>query len=91
VKRTRRDEAIGVVIHICMETTQGNFLYSYLYVKLGKTSCFSFHLLCFSFYKIGRGAGLAPVGGGGGGKRDRRMNTVQIMYTHVCKCKNDTY
>jgi hypothetical protein len=23
VKRTKRDEPIGVVIHICMETTQG--------------------------------------------------------------------
>jgi hypothetical protein len=25
-----------------------------------------------------------------GGERGRRMNMVQIMYTHVCKCKNDT-
>jgi hypothetical protein len=24
------------------------------------------------------------------GKGGRRMNTVQIMCTHVCKCKNDT-
>jgi hypothetical protein len=31
---------------------------------------------------------LGPVGGEGGGERDRRMNMVQIMYTHVCKCKN---
>jgi hypothetical protein len=28
--------------------------------------------------------------GGGGGERHRRMNVVQIMYKHVCKCKNDT-
>jgi hypothetical protein len=27
---------------------------------------------------------------GGGRKRDRRMNMMQIMYTHVCKSKNDT-
>jgi hypothetical protein len=33
---------------------------------------------------------LAPVGGGGGRERGRKMNMVQIMYTHVCKCKNDT-
>jgi precorrin-2 methylase len=24
------------------------------------------------------------------GKGVRKLNTVQIMYTHVCKCKNDT-
>jgi hypothetical protein len=28
--------------------------------------------------------------GRGGRERDRRMNTVQIMYAHVHKCKNDT-
>jgi hypothetical protein len=27
---------------------------------------------------------------GGDGVRGRRMNVVQIMYTHVCKGKNDT-
>jgi hypothetical protein len=32
VKRTRRDEPIAVVTHICMETTQGNSLY----LKLAK-------------------------------------------------------
>jgi hypothetical protein len=72
-------------------------------VKLAKTPCFSYYLLCFFFYKTGeqegrtgsaqaglgrRGrAGLVPAGGGG--ERGRRMNIVQIMYTHVCKCKND--
>jgi hypothetical protein len=37
-----------------METTQGNSLYSYLYLKLAKIPCFSFSLLClcFFFYKI---------------------------------------
>jgi hypothetical protein len=24
------------------------------------------------------------------GKGDRRVNTVQTLCTHVCKCKNDT-
>jgi hypothetical protein len=35
---------VGVVIHICIETTQGNSLCSYLYLKLAKTSHFSFDL-----------------------------------------------
>jgi hypothetical protein len=48
-----RDELIWVVIHICMETTQGVSLYSYLYLKPTKTPCFSFYILCFFFYKIG--------------------------------------
>jgi hypothetical protein len=39
VKKTGRDEPIGIVMHICME--QYN---SYLYLKLAKTSCFSFYL-----------------------------------------------
>jgi hypothetical protein len=36
VKRNGRDEPIRVVIHIFMETTQGNSLCSYLYLKLAK-------------------------------------------------------
>jgi hypothetical protein len=37
------------------------------------------------------GAGdLALVGGVGSGEKYRRVNIMQIMYTHVCKCKNDT-
>jgi hypothetical protein len=52
VKRTGRDEPIGVVMHIHMETTQGISLHSYLYLKLAKTPCFSYYLLCFFFYKI---------------------------------------
>jgi hypothetical protein len=55
-----------------METTQGDFLYSHLYLKLAKMPCFSFYLLCFFFYKIGeqesgtgseQGRGLVVVGG----------------------------
>jgi hypothetical protein len=44
VKRTGRDEPVGVVIHICMETTQGISLCSYLYLKVAKMPCFSFYL-----------------------------------------------
>jgi hypothetical protein len=35
------------------------------------------------------GGGLALAGGGWYGERGRRLNTVQIMYTHVCKWKDD--
>jgi hypothetical protein len=57
VKRTGRDEQIGVVTHIYMEATKGNSLCSYLYLKLAKTPCFSYYLLCFFFYKIGEQEG----------------------------------
>jgi hypothetical protein len=47
VKSTGRDEPIGVVIHICMETTQGISLYNYLYLKLAKPPFFSmFYVFC---------------------------------------------
>jgi hypothetical protein len=35
-----------------METTQGISLYSYLYLKVAKTPCFSYYLLCFSSTKL---------------------------------------
>jgi hypothetical protein len=85
-----------------METAQGISLYSYLYLKLAKLPCFSYYLLCIFFYKIreqeggtgsahGRGKECWHWGeGGGGGERGRKMNRVQMMYSHVCKCKNDT-
>jgi hypothetical protein len=38
----RGDEPIGGVIHVCMETSQGNSLCSSLYLKLAKMSCYSF-------------------------------------------------
>jgi hypothetical protein len=62
---TGRDEPTGVVIHICTETTQGNSLCSYLYLKLAKISCFSFSLLCFFFYKIREQEGITGSAGGG--------------------------
>jgi hypothetical protein len=79
MKRTRGDEPIGVVIHICMETTQGNSLCSYLYLELAKISHFSFYLSCFFFYNIGEQEGGTGSDGGlwhwwegrGGGERDR--------------------
>jgi hypothetical protein len=35
----------------------------------------------------GQGVVGTSGGGGGGGERGRRMNMVQIMCIHVCKCK----
>jgi hypothetical protein len=70
VKGTGGGKSIGVVIHICMETTQGNSLCSYPYLKLAKITCFSFYLLFFSSTKsenrraeqVLLQGGLAPVG-----------------------------
>jgi hypothetical protein len=54
--------------------------------------CFSFYLLSFFFYKIGRQAGrtgsawgeeLARVREERWCEEGRKMNMVQIMYTHV--------
>jgi hypothetical protein len=79
VKRTDRHEPIGIVIHICMETTQGNFLCIYLYLRLAKMPCFSNYVLCFIFYKTGGPNRFSVVGGAagigegeGGGEMDRR-------------------
>jgi hypothetical protein len=49
VKRFGRDEPMWVVIHMCMEAMLGVSLYSYLYLKLAKTLCLSYYLLCFLF------------------------------------------
>jgi hypothetical protein len=100
-EETDRAEPISIVIHICMETTQRISPYSYLYLKLAKCHAFLIFVFCIFFYKIGRlelvqsggwvSVSHPPIGeGAGGGERSRRMNMVQIMYTYVCKCKNDT-
>jgi hypothetical protein len=57
VKRSGRDEPTRIAIHMCMEATLGISLYSYLYLKLAKILCLSYHLLCFLFNKIGKGGG----------------------------------
>jgi hypothetical protein len=64
MRRADRDEAVEVVINICMERTQENSLYSYLYLKLAKMPYFSYYF-CFCFYKIGEqedGTGSAQWG-----------------------------
>jgi hypothetical protein len=69
----------------CMEATLGITLYGYFYLKLAKTLCLSYYLLCFLFNKFGEqegGTGSAQKQVGGG-------EAAQIMSTHVSKCKND--
>jgi hypothetical protein len=51
VKRSGRSEPVWVVIHICMETTLGISLYSYLYLKLAKCCVFLITSYVFSSTK----------------------------------------
>jgi hypothetical protein len=67
-----------------METTQGIFQYSCLYLKLAKMPCFSYYLLCFPFYKIREKEGEADSTQSSGWEE-----VAQIMYLHISKCKND--
>jgi hypothetical protein len=76
-----------------METTQGIPLYSYLYLKLAKNAMFlllSFKIFLLQNERKEGGISSAWRQRGGGRERGRRINAVQIMYTHVSKCKNDT-
>jgi hypothetical protein len=71
VKRTGRGESTGTVIHICMGTTQGNSLCSYLYLKLAKHCVLCFIFYVFSSTKLETGFAWGwegRVGSGGGGK-----------------------
>jgi hypothetical protein len=62
MKKSRGDKPIGVTIHIYMEISEGNTLYTYLYLKHIKMSFFFFS--SFFFYKI-REQEVEKVGGGG--------------------------
>jgi hypothetical protein len=66
VKRTRRDEPIGVVIHTCMETTQGISLcrgrFFILNFPKHHVSCFIFHDFSCTKYEKGRGVGTGGSG-----------------------------
>jgi hypothetical protein len=81
-----------------MELSQGNSLCSYLYLELAKMLCFSFSLFSSAKSEKRRqnrscGVGWRHVGTSGSrqmaGKGDKRVNIMQKMCTHVCKCKND--
>jgi hypothetical protein len=56
MKRTGRDEPMWIVIYICMVTTLGIPLYSYLYLKLAKMLSFLLSLI-FLFNKNWRTKG----------------------------------
>jgi hypothetical protein len=66
VKRTGRDEPIGVVIHICMETTQVISLCSYLYLKLAKHHVSLIMFFVFSSTKLENRRVEQVLRGGGG-------------------------
>jgi hypothetical protein len=51
-KRSGKDKPMWAAIYKCMEATVGISLYSYLHLKLAKTLCPSYYLLCFLFNKI---------------------------------------
>jgi hypothetical protein len=53
-----------------METSKRNSLRNYLYLKLAKTSCFSFYLLSFFFSKIRKQEGSGGGRNGTGGKEE---------------------
>jgi hypothetical protein len=68
-----------------MEAMLGISLYSYLYLILAKTLCFSYYLLCLLFNKIREQEGRT----GSAWKLRGGEKVAQIMYTHVSKCKNN--
>jgi hypothetical protein len=77
----------------------GKSLCSYLYLKLAKDYVILFLFLSFMFFLMQNqrsggqniicGWGIS-TSGEGLGERGRKMNTVQKMCIHVCKCKNET-
>jgi hypothetical protein len=87
----------GVVIHMYMEMSEGNSPCSCLYLNKKKGHFFFF--LLFSSTKLENSRaeqvcqgqwGLVPIGRMEmAEKGDRRVNMVQILCTHVWKCKND--
>jgi hypothetical protein len=68
-----------------MEAMLGISLDSYLYLKLAKTLCLSYYLLCFLFNKIVEQEGKTVYAW----KQDGVGEITQTLYTHVSKCKND--
>jgi hypothetical protein len=88
MKKIRRDKPSGVIIHIFREISQENSLGSYLYLKQEKNVDFLF--IFFLLHDRRAGTGLGWWEGRGCRKGDRRVNTVQKLYIHVCRCKNDT-
>jgi hypothetical protein len=80
--KSSRDEPMWVVIHKFMDAMLGVSLHSYLYLKLAKTICLSYYLLCFLFNKIREQEGRT-------GSASKWGQGESTMYKHVSKCKND--
>jgi hypothetical protein len=92
MKKNRGYESNWGIIHLCMEMSQGSSLCSFP----KQTKCH------FFIYKIGEQEGSTGPSGRRGrgigssekgedmGKECKRLNIVQIRYTHGCKRKNDT-
>jgi hypothetical protein len=57
VKRSGRDALMWVAMHMCIEAMLVISLHSCPYLKLAKTLCLSYYLLCFLFNKIGEQKG----------------------------------
>jgi hypothetical protein len=64
-------------------------LYSYLYLKLTKTICFSYYLLCFLFTKIREEGRTGSAWKVGDWWLKCRREVAQTMYIHISKCKKD--
>jgi hypothetical protein len=79
-----RDEPMWFVIHMCMKAVLGISLYSYPYLKLAKTPCLSYYLLCFLFNKIGE-KGRTGSTWKRGGWEVQGGEMAQIMYAHMNK------
>jgi hypothetical protein len=86
VKRSGRDEPMSVEIHMCMETTQGISLYSYLYLKLINHyfSLIIFYVFSSTKLKNKKTEQVLPRS-----KRWGMGEVAQIMHTCVSKCRND--
>jgi hypothetical protein len=77
-----KNKPIWIAIHIYMETAQGISLCNYLHLKPAKTLSFLLiSVLFFNKIREQESRTRSP---------QRRVGErVQIMYTHVSKCKND--
>jgi hypothetical protein len=72
-----------------MEAMLGLSIYSYPYLKLGKTLCLSYYCLCLLFNKIGEEGRTGSPWKQVGGVRGRGLGTegemAQTMYAHMNK------
>jgi hypothetical protein len=81
-------------IYIYIHTHTHTHIYMYIYIY-HKQKCQVFFFFLLQNWRTGGWnrscpGGVATSVGGVGGKGSRRVNMVQKMCTHVCKCKNDT-